>query len=48
MADCSVASQNMQLAAFSLGLGTCWIGLLRYLFATDGCMGTTRSMASMA
>jgi nitroreductase len=38
LADCSAAIQNMQLAAFSLGLGTCWIGLLRYLFETDRCM----------
>lgn len=38
LADCSAAIQNMQLAAFSLGLGTCWIGLIRYLFATDRCM----------
>ena len=38
MADCSAAIQNMQLAAFSLGLSTCWIGLIRYLFATDRCM----------
>ena len=38
MADCSAAIQNMQLAAFSIGLGTCWIGLIRYLFATDRCM----------
>ena len=37
-ADCCAAIQNMQLAAFSLGLGTCWIGLIRYLFATDRCM----------
>ena len=38
MADCSAAIQNMQLAAFSLGLSTCWIGLIRYLFAADRCM----------
>lgn len=38
LADCSAAIQNMQLAASSLGLGTCWIGLIRYLFATDRCM----------
>ena len=37
LADCSAAIQNMQLAAYSLGLGTCWIGLMRYLFATDRC-----------
>ena len=35
LADCSAAIQNMQLAAHSLGLGTCWIGLIRYLFAKD-------------
>lgn len=35
LADCSAAIQNMQLAAASLGLGTCWIGLIRYLFAKD-------------
>jgi hypothetical protein len=38
LADCSAAIKNMQLAAFSLGLGTCWIGLLRHLFATDRCI----------
>jgi len=38
LADCSAAIQNMQLAAFSLGLGTCWIGLIRYLFPADRCM----------
>ena len=32
LADCSAAIQNMQLAAASVGLGTCWIGLVRYLF----------------
>ena len=32
LADCSAAIQNMQLAAVSIGLGTCWIGLVRYLF----------------
>ncbi len=37
LADCSAAILNMQLAAFSLGLGTCWIGLIRYLFPTDRC-----------
>jgi nitroreductase len=24
--DCSMAAQNMMLAAFSIGLGSCWIG----------------------
>lgn len=37
LADCSAAIQNMLLAAASLGLGSCWIGLIRYLFATDRC-----------
>ena len=35
LADCSAAIQNMQLAAHSLGLGTCWVGLIRYLFSKD-------------
>ncbi len=38
LADCSAAIQNMQLAATSLGLGTCWIGLVRYLFEKDHSM----------
>jgi nitroreductase len=35
LADCSAAIQNMQLAAASIGLGTCWIGLARYLFEQE-------------
>ena len=35
LADCSAAIQNMQLAAVSIGLGTCWIGLVRYLFERE-------------
>jgi nitroreductase len=35
--DCALAAQNMMLAAYSVGLGTCWIGLVqRYLNTTDG------------
>lgn len=30
--DCSAATQNMILAAESMGIGTCWIGLLAFLF----------------
>lgn len=30
--DCSAATQNMLLAAESLGIGTCWIGLIAFLF----------------
>ncbi|GHV44165.1 NAD(P)H nitroreductase [Synergistales bacterium] len=35
LADCSAAIQNIALAAASIGLGTCWIGLVRYLFERD-------------
>jgi nitroreductase len=35
LADCSAAIQNIQLAAVSIGLGTCWIGLVRYLFERE-------------
>ena len=38
LADCSAAIQNMQLAATSLDIGSCWIGLIRYLFAQDKSM----------
>ncbi len=30
--DCSAATQNMLLAAESLNIGTCWIGLITFLF----------------
>ncbi|HMK46344.1 MAG TPA: nitroreductase [Methanocella sp.] len=29
--DCALAAQNMMLAAWSLGVGSCWIGLARAL-----------------
>ena len=32
VADCSAAIQNMLLAAESLDIGTCWIGLTSFLF----------------
>jgi len=32
MVDCSAAIENMLLAAESLDIGTCWIGLPRFLF----------------
>ncbi|MDR3231576.1 MAG: nitroreductase family protein [Synergistaceae bacterium] len=35
LADCSAAIQNMLLAAVSIGLGGCWIGLVRYLFERE-------------
>lgn len=30
--DCSAATENMILAAESLGIGTCWIGFVAFLF----------------
>lgn len=33
--DCSAATQNMLLAAHSIGLGSCWIGLIRFLFKIE-------------
>ncbi len=33
IAECSAAIQNMLLAAFSLGIASCWIGFVQYLFA---------------
>lgn len=33
--DCAAATENMILAAESLGIGTCWIGLVTYLFKSS-------------
>ncbi|MCD4782557.1 MAG: nitroreductase family protein [Candidatus Eremiobacteraeota bacterium] len=33
--DCSAATQNMLLAAESLGIGSCWIGLIRFMFLDE-------------
>lgn len=33
--DCSAATENMLLAAESLNIGTCWIGLVTYVFKSD-------------
>lgn len=33
--DCSAATENMMLAAESLGIGTCWIGLVTFLFKSE-------------
>ena len=33
--DCSAAIENMLLAAESLCIGTCWIGLVRFLFKSQ-------------
>lgn len=32
LTDCSAATENMILAAESLGIGSCWIGLITFLF----------------
>lgn len=33
--DCSAAIQNILLAAESLNIGSCWIGLIRFFFAHE-------------
>lgn len=33
--DCAAATQNMLIAAESLNIGTCWIGLVTPLFTSD-------------
>lgn len=33
--DCSAATQNMLLAAHSIGLGACWIGLINFMFSIE-------------
>jgi len=36
LVDCSAGIENMLLAAESLDIGSCWIGLARYWFAMKG------------
>lgn len=33
--DCAAATENMMLAAESLEIGSCWIGLVTFLFKSD-------------
>lgn len=33
--DCSAATQNLLLAAESLNIGSCWIGLIRFFFDNE-------------
>ena len=33
--DCAAATENMLIAAESMGLGSCWIGLVSFAFAGD-------------
>jgi nitroreductase len=33
--DCAAATQNMLIAAESLNIGSCWIGLLMFLFQSE-------------
>lgn len=35
LVDCSAATQNMLLAAESLGIGSCWIGLANFFFQQE-------------
>ena len=35
VSDCAAATQNMLLAAHSLGIGSCWVGLIAYLFNNE-------------
>lgn len=38
MADCAAAIQNMLLAAESLGIGSVWLGLMRFFYLEEGAM----------
>ena len=37
-ADCLAAVENMLLAAESLGIGSCWMGLVSFLYSDAGAM----------
>ena len=49
--DCALAAQNLMLAAYSLGLGTCWIGFGQaFLNTSEGktLLGLPRAWVSVA
>lgn len=33
--DCTLAAANVMLAAYEMGIGTCWIGFAEYMLNTD-------------
>jgi nitroreductase len=33
--DCAAATENMLIAAESIDIGSCWVGLVNFLFQTD-------------
>lgn len=37
--DCTAAMENMMIAAQSLGISSCWIGFLNFIFGDAGLMG---------
>lgn len=37
-ADCTAAMQNMLVAAESMGIGSCWMGLVGFIFSDDELM----------
>ncbi len=36
--DCTAAMENMMIAAQSLGVGSCWMGFMRFIFEDDEMM----------
>jgi len=42
--DCSAATENMMLAAESLNIGSCWIGLVTYLFKSERAEAFTKML----
>jgi nitroreductase len=49
--DCSLAAENLMLAAYAKGLGSCWIGLAQHFlksFEGKQLLGTPQSWVSVA
>ena len=44
MADCAVALENMMIAAFSLGVGSCWVNQLRWLSGNKTVVGFLKNL----
>jgi len=39
--DCALAAQNLMLAGWSLGLGSCWIGNVQFYLNTPRASGSS-------
>ncbi|MBN1133925.1 MAG: nitroreductase family protein [Methanosarcinaceae archaeon] len=42
--DCAAATENMLIAAESLGIGACWIGMVNFVFMSEKCAAYAKEL----